>query len=869
MASHYETGRFQVRPAERRVYDQGRPAVLGARAFDLLLALIERRERVVAKDELLALVWPGVVVEEGNLAVQVSALRKLLGEDAITTIPGRGYQYTAPVTEGGPAVPASPAGPPAATARLDPSAYEQLMLKLRRPSNADGDVLAGHVPAAMTVLVGRADALEQTRQLLETTRSLTLTGAGGSGKTRLALALAEACRPEYPGGVWWVELHGLTDPELLAQTLSRAVGADDAHRHPVQSLVQRFKGRRALLVLDNCEHLVDACAALAAQLLRELPLLRVLATSREALRIAGEVSWRVPPLEVPRAVDDMPWDDLLRVASVKLLVQRIGQHDPGYAPGPEQAQSLARVCRGLEGLPLALELVAAQVGTQTLEQIASRLDRSLPLLTVGQRGGLQHHQTMEAAVQWGYRLLAEPEATLFLRLSVFAGGWAPEGASAVCQGLDIESADVPALLGRLHRVSMVQGQEVDGAMRFRMLEPIRQFAYARLEQQGQASAVKQQLLTWYVERCRSVVSQLTGPQQAQGYAFLSSEFDNLRALLTWSLEDDLERGLRLAADLWRFWQVKGHAQELLHWFDDALPRAADVAHRVRADAFNAAGVMARTCGLYERAVQLHGDSLALQREAGNRRGEAVALNNLCVVARDQYDHAAVERYGRASLEISREIGDRHLEALGLMHLGTALRGQDRPDEADASFQRSYEIFEGLGEQRALASLLNFRGALAQAAGRAPEAAQFFEQGLKLNQGLGDHWGLGISTANQARWEFAAGNGPAALGKLMESFAHYRRAGAKHGLEECFELLAQISHQLGQLERAAWCWGVVERLEHDIGKQSPAQRRPVRESALRTLQAQMPAGVFEVALSAGQQMSHDESLLAVLPDAGSV
>lgn len=865
VASYYDTGRFQVRPAERRVYESGRPVALGARAFDLLLALIERRERVVAKDELLALVWPGVVVEEGNLAVQVSTLRKLLGNDAISTIPGRGYRLTAPVTEVASVAPVPVAS--ASATRLDPSDYRQLMQKLRLPAGEATDVLAGYVPAAMTALVGRADALERTQRLLETTRSLTLTGAGGSGKTRLALALAEASRPQYPGGVWWVELHGLSDPETLAAAVARSVGAGDVHQPPVQSLLQRFKGRRALLVLDNCEHLVEACAGLAAQLLRELPLLRLLATSREAMRIAGEVSWNVPPLDVPAAADDLPWDELLRVASVKLLVQRIGQHDPGYALRPEQAQSLARVCRGMEGLPLALELVAAQVGTQSLDQIASRLDRSLPLLTVGQRGGMHHHQTMAAAVQWGYRLLDKAEAALFLRLSVFAGGWAQDGARAVCQGLDIAAEDVPALLGRLHRVSMVQTQQSDGSVRFRMLEPIRQFAFAKLEEQGQAEAVKQQLLAWYVERCKSVADQLTGPQQAQGYAFLSSEFDNLRALLAWSLQGDLERGLRLAADLWRFWQVKGHAKELLHWFDEALPQAAAVASRVRADACNAAGVMARTCGRYERAVQLHIDSLALQRELGNRRGEAVALNNLCVVARDQYDHAAVERYGRSSLEISREIGDRHLEALGLMHLGTALRGQGRPDEADASFQRSYEIFEELGEQRALAALLNFRGDLAQAGGRSSEAEQFFEQGLKLNQGLGDHWGLGISTANQARWEFAAGDHAAAMAKLMESFAHYGRAGAKHGLEECFELLAQISHRHGHLERAAWCWGVVERLEQDIGKRTPGQRRPAREEALRTLQLQMPAGVFEVARAAGQQTPLEESLIAVLPDSG--
>jgi non-specific serine/threonine protein kinase len=861
VAGPYDIGRFQVRPDERRVYVDGRAATPGARAFDLLLALIERRDRVVAKDELLALVWPGVVVEEGNLSVHVSALRKLLGDDAIATVAGRGYRFTAAVT-----APASPAGdaPAVPSASLEPSAYEQLMLKLRGPAVAAEDDRAGHVPAAMTPLVGRAAALEQTLRLLQSTRCLTLSGAGGAGKTRLALALAEACRPSYPGGVWWVELHGLSDPQMLTATVAHAVGATDAHQTPLQSLTQRFKGRRALLVLDNCEHLIDACATLAAQLLRELPLLRLLTTSREALRIAGEVQWSVPPLEVPADASSLSWDELLRIDSVKLLAQSIGRHDPQFTLLPEHATSLSRICRGLEGLPLALELVAAQVGVQTLDQIASRLDRSLPLLNVGRRDGMDHHRTMAAAVQWGFRLLGPTEAAVFLRLSVFAGGWVPDGAYAVCSDLGIDAADMPPLLANLHRVSMVQAQESDGAMRFRMLEPIRQFASARLDELGLAGPVRQQLLAWYVGRCKAVAGQLVGAQQAQGYAFLIAEFDNLRALLSWSLQGDLERGLRLAADLWRFWQVKGHAKEMLHWFDEALARAVAVAPQVRADAFNAAGVMARTCGRYEQAIQLHGASLELQRELGNRRGEAVALNNLCVVARDQYDHVAVEAHGRASLQIAQEIGDRHLEALGLMHLGTALRGQDRPDEAEQSFKHSYEIFEQLGEQRALATLLNFRGNLALARGRSSEAERYFEQSLELNQSLGDYWGLGISMANQASLQFAAGDEGAALRKLTQSFAHDRRAGAKHGVEECFELLAQISQKLGRLERAAWCWGVVERLEQDIGKVQPLDRKALRDQALRTLSAQMPAALFEVARATGRQDPLEQSLLAVSP-----
>jgi predicted ATPase len=855
---------------------------LGARAFDLLLALIEHRARVVGKDELLSLVWPDVVVEEGNLAVQVSALRKLLGSDVISTIPGRGYRFTARVTDG-PSdgwTPVLEAGgghrvldATSPLPALPQAAYEELMHKLRRPPDAaapaDGIVefAVGRVPAAMAPLVGRAAALDETQQLLQATRCLTLTGAGGAGKTRLALALAEAVRTQYPGGVWWVELDRLSDPRMLAAAVAQGLGVPDSQQPALQAMALHLKGRKALLVLDNCEHLVDGCAELAAQLLRELPLLQVLATSRESLRIAGEVAWSVPPLEVPASEAGVRLDELLQTSSVQLLVQRIGQHDPAFTPTQDKATSLVRICRGLEGLPLALELVAAQVGTQTLAQVASRLDRSLLLLNVGQRGGVRHHQTMSAAVDWGFRLLGEAESALFLSLSVFAGGWTLEGAEALSKGLDIVVEDVPAVLGRLHRVSMVLAQEADGALRFRMLEPIRQFAFARLEELGQAARVKRQLLAWYVDRCKAVAAQLAGPQQALGYRFLTSEFDNLRALLSWSKQEDLENGLRLAADLWRFWQVKGHAKEMLAWFDEALPLASGVPRALQADAFNAAGVMARTCGRYAEAVRLHDTALGLQRETGNRRGEAIALNNLCVVARDQYDHAAVERYGRASLQIAREIGERNLEGLGLMHLGTALRGQNRVEDAETSFRQSFEIFSELGERRALAALLNYLGNLAQAGGRWPEAARCFDESLELNRALGDFWGLGISTFNQASLHFAREDHAAALPLLMQSFAHYRRAGAKHGVEECFELLAHIAQKRGSPERAAWCWGVVEQLEQDMGKVLPPDLKPRREQVMFDLERQMTPEVFGAARETGRRELLEDALQAVLPDGG--
>jgi predicted ATPase len=557
--------------------------------------------------------------------------------------------------------------------------------------------------------------------------------------------------------------------------------------------------------------------------------------------VAGEVVWAVPPLEVPSALD-AAWSSLMQHASVQLLVERIGQHHSAFAVTPDNAAALAQICRGLEGLPLALELVAAQVGPQTVAQVASRLDRSLGLMNVGTRGGTPHHQTMTAAVQWGYKLLSPAEAALFLRLSVLVGGWTEDTAAAVCPGLGLDVEELPALLGRLHRVSMVLSQECSGTVRFRMLEPIRQFGMAQLQAQGELERVRSNLLAWYAERCKAVALQLGGPQQIAGYRFLDAEFDNLRALLHWALlnwaeQADLETGLRLASSLWRFWQTKGHAKDMLGWFEDALPRATDVSPQVLADASNSAGVMARTCGLYDTAVRWHSASLDLQRALGNRRGEAVALNNLCVVARDQFDHLQVEQHGRASMAIAREIGDQNLEGLGLMHLGTALRGQDRLAEAQASFRQSRAIFDALGDQLTSAALLNYLGGLDPLEGRWAEAGHHFNQALALNEALANYWGLAITHSNLAALQHAQGHDEAALPPLLQSLVEFRKAGAKHGLDTCFELLARIAQRRGRLERAAWCWGVVEQLEADMGK----HLRPDQQAEREAFQTVLPDG----------------------------
>ncbi|WP_298829781.1 tetratricopeptide repeat protein [uncultured Piscinibacter sp.] len=864
MRFDYVMGPVSIRPNERCVYVHGQPLALGARAFDLLLALVERRDRVVGKEELLALVWPGAVVEEGNLSVQVSTLRKALGEKVISTVPGRGYRFTAQVVEQAPsgAPPAEVRGPAAAA------------LPVPGPEAGRG----GWLPAAMTPLLGRAAALAETQALLPTTRCLTLVGAGGAGKTRLALALADAVRSHYPGGVWWIGLDALSDPVLLPQVVAGAVGGTDLRTPPVALLKKRLAGRATLLVVDNCEHLVEACADLAVRLLRELPQLQLLATSRESLRIAGEVVWSVPPLDVPDAADPAGAGTarlgaLAQVPSVQLLVERIRQHNTGFALAPDNAVPLAQICRGLEGLPLALELVAAQVGPRTLAQVAARLDRSLGLLNVGTRGGMHHHQTMAAAIDWGFRLLGEPDQSVFLRLSIFLGGWTLESAAAACEDLELGAEPLADVMGRLLRASMVLARPTAAppdSLRFRMLEPIRQFGLAQLEEQGQVDAVKQQVLHWYGVRGKRLAAQLGGPQQAAGYADLAAEFDNLRALLSWSRHHDLASGMQLASDLWRFWQVQGHAQEMLDWFDEVLPQAETRAlpERLRAEASNAAGTMARTCGQYDKARSLYEAALALQRRLGSRRGEAIVLNNLCLIARDRYDHAAVLQQGSTSLALAREIGDRNLEGLALMHLGTALRGLDRPADAEASFRQSLEIFVALGEQRAQGALRNFLGNLALAEGRWSEAERAFQEGLALNQTLQDFWGLGISSCNLATLQAARGDDGAARELLLRSLAHYRRSGARHGVEECFELLARLERRRGEWLRAAWCWGVVERLERDMGKQLPTALQARRDAEISAFKGALPEAEFRTAHTQGQQVALADAFATVLSHAGS-
>lgn len=411
--------------------------------------------------------------------------------------------------------------------------------------------LSHNLPAQLTSFVGREAAIVHVRGLLAGgggARLVTLIGAGGAGKTRLALQVAADLLDEYPDGVWLAELAALADPALVPHAVAAAVGVhEQADRTLMATLQEALRPRQLLLVLDNCEHLVTACAAVAEALLRSCPHLRILATSRELIGIGGEIAWRVPSLDLPEAGPSLALDQVARAEAVRLFVERAAAARPGFALTAENAPAVLQICQRLDGMPLAIELAAARMRVMSAQQIAARLDDRFRLLTGGSRVALPRQQTLRGALDWSHALLAAEEQVLFRRLAVFAGGWSLDAAEAVCAAGGITAGDVVDLLGRLVDKSLVWVDEQEEGPRYRLLETIREYAAEKLEAAGEAVAVRARHYDWCLALAERAQPHLTGAEQATWLGRLEREHDNLRTALRWALDrQETAKGLQLA-----------------------------------------------------------------------------------------------------------------------------------------------------------------------------------------------------------------------------------------------------------------------------------------------------------------------------------
>ena len=667
----YRFDRFELRPAQRLLLGDGAPLAVGARAYDLLLILIERRDRVVPHDELLNAVWPGLVVDENNLRQHVSSLRKLLGADAVLTVPGRGYRFGRVLDESI-AAPYSPTPGSTASTDLSPAAA------------------VNNLPANKPTLIGREVDLAAVLALLNGTHLLTLVGAGGVGKTRMALEVADHVAAEFPDGVCIVELAPVADPSLVVGTVASTLDVhEEATRPLLDTLLEFLRRRRMLLILDNCEHLIEACAAFAEQVLRCSTGTRTLGTSREALGVAGEVAWRLPSLRTAPPGTLLSVDALLDYSASRLFVERAQAVAPTFRLTPENVAAVAQICHQLDGIPLALELAAARVGAMRVDQVAERLHDRFTLLTRSRRTALQRHQTLRSLIDWSHELLSEPERVLWRRLSQFAGGWTLAAAEAVCSAPPVLRDDVLELLTHLVEKSLVVLDTQSYEPRYRLLETIREYGLEKLLAADELQSARGRHLHHFVDLAETIRPMLTRQDQLRGHAQAETELDNMRLALHWSLSSGQpELGLRLFSSLTRFWYKNMHWKEMVGWQErlaEASQRSGAPPSLHVARSFYGAAMLATNYDppygrrLCERCVEL---SHAL----GFDEGLAWSLMWMGYIDTRQRNPATAEMF-RASLEHGRRIGDPWRQAFLLAqalicYAGyEALMGRDESAEA--------------------------------------------------------------------------------------------------------------------------------------------------------------------------------------------
>ncbi len=696
----------------------------------------------------------------------------------------------------------------------------------------------------LTSFIGREREQGEIKSLLSTARLVTLMGPGGAGKTRLALQVAADLSEKFPKGVWLAELAPLSDPEIVIQTVATVFGVREAPGRPLQdTLVDYLRTRELLLVLDNCEHLVQISAHLAATLLRGCPKLRILATSREALGTAGEVTYRVPSLTVPDSRRTVSVDQLTRFDATNLFLERAALSNPHLVVTDATAPLVAHICRRLDGIPLAIELAAARVKVLSVEQIAKRLDDRFRLLTGGSRAGLPHHQTLRTTVDWSYELLSEEERVLFRRLAVFAGGFSLEPVEAVCSGGGIGADDVLDLLARLVDKSLVVAESMTGDVRYRMFETIRQYSRERLQESGEADALLRRHLKWHLGLAEQAAPHLQGPDQVSWLDRLELDYDDFRAALEWVRAEGscVEEGARLAGALHRFWALRGYLTEGREWLEailskghgvsssarakaaygtgvlallqgdyaraESLSRASLHLHRESGDtlsialALNALGLVARNRGDYGQAMALLEESLTVSRRAGHRWALAEGLNIAGIVARRQGDHRLATGMFEESLALWRELGDNWGLAASLGHLGVVARHRGDYQRAKALHEESLILRRQLGDQRNIAAALSSLGVVARHLGEHEQAVALFEESLALSRELGDKLNSAATLSHLGSAAYRQGDDVRATALLEESLALFRELGDKLNRAAALCNLGFVASHRGDYDRA--------------------------------------------------------------------
>lgn len=727
------------------------------------------------------------------------------------------------------------------------------------------DAFPNNLPVQLTSFIGREHELQQATQRLASAHLLTLIGPGGTGKTRLSLQLAADVLHQFPDGAWLVELAPITDPSLVMRTVAAVFGLREQMGMPLHELlIDYLRLKELLLIIDNCEHLVDACAQLIEQLLQTCPKLKIVASSREALGIPGETVFRVPSLTLPSETG-LDIHALAQSESVQLFAERASAANPKFSLNEQNAASIAQICRRLDGIPLALELAAARLTAFSAEQVASRLDDRFRLLTGGSRTALPRQQTLRALIDWSYDLLTEPERSLFRRFSVFAGGCTYDAIEKICVQLDVLN-----LLTQLVNKSLVAVEDENGEPRYRLLETVRQYARDKLVELGEAEQARGAHAEFFARLVETAGSKLGTTEALEWVRRLDAEHDNIRAALEWAIDQDLERALKMIPDLTRYWMRRGHEEEGRKFIAAAVDRAdkapvpeGEAGRRwisLVGEACNSAAMLAYSQGDNERGIPFAGRAVELARKAEDRRLLAYALGFLgsALVFLGRYDEA--ETYLQEAVEAAKLSDAGPLGGMPLAMLGqvVAARSQDPAqgiqymNEGAALMQKAGDRWMANMAQMGMAFDALRRGDLADARVRFSALIPLFEE-------LGDRHRVNMVKSEIAHLDRHEGRLDTAEAAYRETILEWRRLGHRAAIAHQLESFALSAQARTDGLRAARLFGSAEALRQVIGISMTPMEQEEYEAELAKLKASTDPEAFAAAWAEGRSFTMEQAV----------